>query len=147
MSGPVESGYEVRQFRDCGVDIAFLAGEQFDARLALGNRDSPLLLMFFIRVVKVDHLANVGQAEADPLAAEDPGEAGAVAAGLDARQTLALGCDQSFILIEAERARGDAELLGQVGYRVALPFLVIGQLNARNAAALVHGALARRALR
>ncbi len=103
--------------------------------------------MFLVRVVKVDHFANVGEAEANPFAAQDPGEASTVAARIDARQALALGRDEPFIFIEAERTGGNTKLLGQVGDRVALPFLVVGHFDARDAAALVHGALARRALR
>ena len=41
-------------------------------------------------VVEVDHLANLGEREADPLAAQDPGEPRAVAPRIDPRQALAL---------------------------------------------------------
>ena len=47
--------------------------------------------------------------------------------------------DQPFILVKAQRARGHAEFFRQVGDAVALPFAVIGQFDAGDAAALVHG--------
>ena len=58
---------------------------------------------------------------------------------IDAGQTLPLGRDQPFILIEAQRARRDAEFFRQVGDAVALPVAMVGQFDARYAAAIVHG--------
>ena len=92
----------------------------FEGQAALGDAA-------VVDVVKIDHLADLGEREADALAAQDPGEPGAVAPRIDARQALALGRDQPLILVEAQRAGGDAELLAQLGDRVGadMPGLAI----------------------
>src|SRR3546814_6438768 len=88
--------------------------------------------MLLVGVVEVDHLANVGQAESHPLAAQYPGQAGAVATRIDARKALPFRRDQPFILVEAQGARGDAEFLRQVGDAIGLPVAMIGQFDDRS---------------
>ena len=131
-------GDEGIQFGDGGVDIVLLPVEQVDPRLALGDRHAALFLMGFVRVIEVDHLADFGKAEPHPLAAQDPGQPRPVAPRINARQTLPLRRDQPFILLEAQRARRDAELFRQIGDAVALPVAMVGQFDARDAAAIVH---------
>src|SRR5690606_10054833 len=97
-----------------------------------------LLVAAVAEIVKVDHLADVGQAEADPLAAQDPGEAGAVAPAVDAGHADPLRRDQPLILIEAQRAGGDAEFVAQfgdrVGARLAVGLTIVGMERVGHAA-------------
>ena len=58
---------------------SFCFVEQIDPGAAFFERDPALRGAVVADVVKVDHLADLGEAEADPLAAQDPGEPGAVA--------------------------------------------------------------------
>ena len=89
-----------------------------DPAAAFLERDPALREAAVADVVEVDHLADVGEAEADPLAAQDPGQPGAVAPAVDAREALPLRRDQALILVEAQRPGGDAELLAELGDRV-----------------------------
>ncbi len=82
--------------------------------------------MFLVGIIEVDHLANLGQAETDPLAAQNPRQPRAVAPRIDAGQTLPFRRDQPFILIESQGAGSDAELLGKVGNTIALLVPMIG---------------------
>ena len=69
-------------------------------------------------VVKVEQFLDLGEAEADPLAAQDPGQPGAVAVGIEPLRAAPLGRDQRLILVEAERAGGDAEFVAQLADRI-----------------------------
>ena len=71
----------------------------------LADGDPALRLAAVAEVVEIDHLADLGEAEADPLAAQDPGEPRAVAPAIDPGQALAARRDQPLILVEAKRAR------------------------------------------
>ena len=68
-------------------------------------------------VVHVDDRADLLQREPEPLAAQDEVEPGAVPAVVDARGAAALGGDQAQVLVVADRAVGDPELLGDLGDR------------------------------
>ena len=112
-----EQGDEFGQFGDRGVDVAFLRVERVDPRAAAVDRELALRAAPVADIVEVDHLADLGQREADALAAQDPGEPRAVAVRIDALRAAPLGRDQPFVLVEAQRAGGDAELGRQVGDR------------------------------
>src|SRR5206468_12560634 len=102
-------------------DVDPLLAKQFDPRLAFVDRHPALGRAIVAAIVEVDHLAYLGEAEADPLAAQDPGEPGPVAPAIDSRQAHPARRDQTFILIEAKRPRRDLEFLAQVGDRIGLP--------------------------
>src|SRR3569623_890827 len=68
-------------------------------------------------VVQVDQLANIGQREADSLPAQDPRQPRAVAVRIDALRAATLRRDQPLILVEPQRACGNAEFGRQVGNR------------------------------
>src|SRR3546814_4266150 len=56
------------------VDVIALATQQRDTLLAFLDRDQALQLAAVADVVKVDHLTDVGEAEAGALGAQYPGE-------------------------------------------------------------------------
>jgi hypothetical protein len=130
--------HEFGEFGDGGVDILLLPFEKRDARLAAVDRHLPLHAPPVAQIVQVDHLADLAQAEPDALAAQDPGETRAVAVRIDALRAASLGRDQAFILIEAQRPRGDAELLGQVRDRemVAVVAMFDHRISGRRSHAL-----------
>jgi hypothetical protein len=111
---------EALEFGDGRIDIDALFLQKVDPRLALFDGDAALRGAIVVAVVKIDHLADLREAETHPLAAQDPGEAGAVAPRIDPGQAVAAGRDQPFILVEAQRPRGHTELVAQVGDGVAL---------------------------
>src|SRR3546814_17255093 len=104
--------YEALQFLDRTFDVIALATQQRDTLLAFLDRDQALQLAAVADVVKVDHLTDVGEAEAGALGAQYPGEPCPVTLRIDARQTLARRADQPLVLIEAQRARGDRKSVG-----------------------------------
>jgi hypothetical protein len=64
-------------------------------------------------LVHVDQLADLGQREAEALAAQGQLEAGTVARRVDAALAVALRREQALVLVEADRARRDVELARQ----------------------------------
>ncbi len=83
-------------------------------RAAPFDRDAPLFDPAIAKVVEVDHLLDLGKAEADVLGAHDPRKAGPVALRVYARQAVAGRLDQPFVLVKTQRAGGAfrAELRG-----------------------------------
>src|SRR5882757_10344350 len=79
LLGLFEKRDEIIQFRDRRIDIMFLCRQQGDALAAALDGDGTLGLPAVTDVVQVDHLANLGEAEADTLATQDPGEPRAIA--------------------------------------------------------------------
>jgi hypothetical protein len=78
-----EHGDEAFQLDDRGGDVVLLAVEHRDPLLTLGDGDPALLRAPVAQIIKVDHLADVGQAEPDILGPHDPGQPRAVAARID----------------------------------------------------------------
>ena len=68
-----------------------------------------------VDLVEVEQLADLGQREAQPLAAQDPAEPRAVAGAVQPGQALAARLDQALVLVEADGARRDRELAGEFG--------------------------------
>jgi hypothetical protein len=66
-------------------------------------------------LASVETLADLGQREAEPLAAQDPAEPRAIAGAVEPGQALTARLDQAFILVEANGARRDRELAGEFG--------------------------------
>ncbi len=68
-------------------------------------------------LVHVDQLADLGQRQAEALAAQRELEPGAVARRVDAPLALAARREQALVLVEADRARRDFELARQFADR------------------------------
>jgi hypothetical protein len=100
------------------VDVLALRLEGDDALAPLLDRELELGGAAVLPVVEFENVANLREAEADALALEDQLEAGAVAVGVDAVQALPARAEQTLVLVEAERARGDLELNAEVPDRV-----------------------------
>src|SRR4029079_11028821 len=65
--------------------------------------------------LRLDHLADLGQSEAELLALENEREAVAIGAAENAAAALALRRDQPAAVVEAQGAQGEAEFLGELG--------------------------------
>src|SRR4051812_11349790 len=111
---------EAVELGDGGVDIDALLLQQIDSAAAFLQRHAALRGPPVAKVVEVDHLAYVGEAETDPYAPQDPGEPRPVAPGIDARDALPSRRDQPLVLVEPQRPGRDPELLAKVADRVAL---------------------------
>src|SRR5687767_3287770 len=107
-------GFELLQLAERGLDVGALALELGDAGAALFERDRELAHMARIGVVEVQHLADLGEAEAEPPPAQDKAEPRPVTRRIDARLPLAPGLQQPLILVEADGPVRAAELLRQV---------------------------------
>src|SRR3989337_1046978 len=69
-------------------------------------------------VVEIEKLANFSKAEAGPFAAQYPGDTGAVALRIEPLSAAPLGGDQTFILVKAQRPRGDSEGIAHLADRI-----------------------------
>jgi len=85
----LDHGDEPVELVDRGVDVDLLLLQGLHARAAFLKRHAALREAAVAEIVEIDHLANVGEREADPLAAQDPGEPGAVPPGIDAGEAVA----------------------------------------------------------
>ena len=74
-----DRGDERFEFVDGGVDVDALLLQFVDLRAAAVDGREPLRPAIVAEVVEVEQFLDVGEAEADPAAAQDPGEPGAVA--------------------------------------------------------------------
>ena len=97
------------------VEIATLAFEIGDVQPAAAQQLAQLLHAGAVDLVEVEQLADLGEREAQPLAAQDPAQPRAVAGSVQPRQALAARLDQPLVLVEADGARRDRELAGEFG--------------------------------
>src|SRR5258707_10452806 len=137
------------------------AGVQELARLALEAADLPQYLVDFLalvlelraaggkrgdelrelrplvrrRIVELQHLAYLGEGEAEPLAAQYQLQAHPVALGIDAPRAVACGAEQPFVLVEADGAMSHVELARKLGDAVGFGRLI----HRRNAQARADG--------
>ena len=74
-----DGGDECFEFVNGGVNIDALLLQLGDLRAAAVDGREPLRAAVVAEVVEIEQFLDVGEAEADPAAAQDPGEAGAVA--------------------------------------------------------------------
>src|SRR5882672_2950675 len=94
------------------VDLLALAFELFAAR---GERSGEFLeLRLFVGrgIVEREHLAHLGKGEPESLAAQNELQTHAVPLGINPATAVAPGREQTLVLIEADRPRGDVELAG-----------------------------------
>src|SRR3546814_9542631 len=96
--------------------IVALAAQQGDALPALLYRHLALQLAAVADVVKVDHLANVGKAEAGALGAQYPRQPRPVPLRIDARQSFARRADQPFVRSEEHTSK--LQSLMRISYAV-----------------------------
>src|SRR5262249_37647300 len=68
-----------------------------------------------VDLVEIEQFLDLAERKAEPLAAQDPRQARAVARTVDADQALALRLDQPLVLVEADGARRHRELAGELG--------------------------------
>ena len=113
--GVVDRGDAAAQLDQRILDVDLLALELVQLLLELLARVQRLRhAAVVVRVVEIEDLADLGEAEADAAAAQDQDDAGAIAAGVDASLAAPLGRNQAFIFVEAQRARGDVKFLGEL---------------------------------
>ena len=105
-----DRGDERFEFVDGGVDVDALLLQLGDLLGAALDRREALGAAVVAEVVEVEQFLDVGERQADPAAAQDPREAGAVAGRIEPLGAAALGREQGLVLVEAERAGGDAEV-------------------------------------
>src|SRR4051812_13897145 len=106
---------DVLELADMRVEIAALALEVVDMQAAAAQQLTQLLQAGAVDMIKVEQLLDLGEREAEPLAAQYPAEPDAIVRGVEPGQSLATRLDQAFVLVEADGARGDAELAGELG--------------------------------
>ena len=102
------------QFGDDAVDLGLLPFEPLDALVEFLQRDLELGHLPVAEVVEVEHLAHFLEREADRLAGEHIGKPRAVAARVEALLAAPRRIEQALLLVEAQRARRDAEFLGEI---------------------------------
>src|SRR5205085_666894 len=96
---------EDADLREHLVDVAALALELLAPRLQRAHELEELRTLVGRRVVELEHLAHLGEREAQALAAQDELEAHVFALAVDAPPARAPGRDQPLVLVEADRAR------------------------------------------
>jgi hypothetical protein len=108
-------GFDFPELVDVRVEVPALAFQVRDVQPAAAQKLAQLLQAGAVDLVEIEKLADLGQREAEPLAAQDPGEPRAIAGAVEPGQALAARLDQAFILVEANRARRDRELAREFG--------------------------------
>src|SRR5262245_26435316 len=101
-----ELGESLVRLGDLAFEMRDLLAAFFRSQLQPVLRGAALL--------RLDHLADLGQREAELLALDDHGEAVAVLAAEDAAPPVALRREQATALIEAQRTVGQVELAGEL---------------------------------
>src|SRR5258706_10624817 len=94
------------------------------------------------RIVELQHLADLGEGEAEPLAAQYQLQAYPVALGIDAPRAVARGAEQAFVLVETDGAMSHVELACKLGDAVGFG----GLIHRRDARARADGFVAGSAI-
>src|SRR5258707_15577973 len=76
------------------------------------------------RIVELQHLADLGEGEAEPLAAQYQLQAHPVALGIDAPRAVARGAGEAFVLVGADGAMSHVELARKLGDAVGFGGLI-----------------------
>src|SRR5262245_21919754 len=108
-------GFDVLEFVDVLVEIAAPALELGDVQAAAAQKLAQLLHAGAIDLVEVEQLLDLGEREAEAVAAQDPRQPRTVAGAVKSRQPMAARLDQPLLLVEADGARRDGELARQFG--------------------------------
>ena len=109
-----DDGFELTQLGDRGLDVDALAFELRQTRAALIQSELELANMAGVGLVEVQHLADLGEAEAEPPPAQDQAEPRPVSMREDPRLPFAMRLEQAPVLVEPDGAMRTAELLGEV---------------------------------
>src|SRR5262249_22674451 len=72
------------------------------------------------RRVDVEQLADLGECQSEPLAAQDQFDPCALALAVDPRSTFAARRKQPLVFVESDRSRGEREFLGKVVIRIGV---------------------------
>ena len=136
--GSLNHFHKTRQFIDMRVNVRTLAFEQIDAAEAFLDGDMALRRAIITNIIEVDHLANIGKTEPYPLGAQYPRQPRAVALGINPRRSATNGRDQPFIFVKAQRSRGYAKFLRQIGNAELMPVPKIGGVECRVRAQVCH---------
>ena len=116
-----------------GVEIATLSFEILDVQPAAAQQLAQLLHAGAVDLIEIEQLADLGQREAQPLAAQDPAESRAIADAVQPGHALAARLDQAFVFVEADGPRRDRELAAELGDAVdALAVARCGALGRRS---------------
>ena len=105
------------QHLDRLIDLAALGLEGLDALLELAQGLGVLGDQIVVALIEIEDVADLGQRQADMLAAQDEGKPRAVTIGVDARLAFAARRQQALLLVVAERPRGRSELAAELGDR------------------------------
>src|SRR5215470_2164238 len=108
-------GLDFLEFVDVCVEIVTLVLEIGDVQAAAAQELAQLLHAGAVDLVEVEQLLDLGERKAQALAAQDPRQPRAVAAAVEPSQALAARLDQALVLVEADGARRDRELAGELG--------------------------------
>lgn len=100
------------------IDVAALQLELAAAVLERLDEPRELPAVALARIVEVEDLADLGEREPEPLAAQDQLDAGPLALAVDPRLAGAPGREQPLVLVEPDRARRQRELGGELRDRV-----------------------------
>src|SRR6185503_6136706 len=104
--------------RKLRLDIGPLLQQACAVLLEHGEEALELRPLVAPRLVHVDQLADLGQRQAEALAAQRELEAGAVARRVDAALAVAARREQALVLVEADGARRDVELARELADRI-----------------------------
>src|SRR5947207_6022372 len=102
------------ELADGALDFRFLVMQAADLFLELSERDAQLRHLPVAQIVKIEHLPDFLEREADRLAHQHIPQPGAVAATVEPVLSVPAGRDQGLLLIEAKGPGADAEFLGQL---------------------------------
>ncbi len=107
---PVQHRYEFSELGHRLVDVALLRIEEGDAIRALLDRHFALGVPAIVDIIEVDHLAHVGEAESDALAAQDPGQPRTIAMTVYPGEALPAWGYEALILVETQSPGCNPEL-------------------------------------
>src|SRR4029453_3834291 len=91
------------ELSNMGVEIATLSFEILDVQPAAAQQLAQLLHAGAVDLVEIEQLADLGEREAQPLAAQDPAQPGAVAGAVQAGAPLAARPWSALTLLAAGR--------------------------------------------
>src|SRR5258708_28391335 len=120
---------EAADLRQYLVDFLALVLELRAAGGKRGDELRELRPLVRRRIVELQHLAYLGEGEAESLAAQYQLQAHPVALGIDAPRAVARGAEQAFVLVEADGAMSHVELARKLGDAVGSG----GLIHPRNA--------------
>jgi len=123
---PLDDFAHAFKFHDCLVDRELLHFQPVDLIAKTLRGDGELCRLPVAEIVEIEHSANFLQRKAYGFAEEHKLQPRTVAAAVNAILSVAPGREQLTLLIETERARGDAEFARQIANAKRLLRLALG---------------------